>query len=384
MSGNNNKNKNFKKGPTKQNQHLPQYIKSQPWYYKDSKNTTEKKNDNETSTKEEDYLIHHRSQKHEFDHNDEPTIGSGISDEFITVQSRFRDMHNRNTKHQEKLLYCENCGAKDHLRKDCLERPKKLKKTEVKGNYNHQQITSTNGVLPTEAKIRNEEQMDWDAKKDRWFGYTGKEYNELLENWETKKKNNTQEPTDKENEDDMWDTDEEIELMQLGLYKDSMGHLKKDDENNSNLKHRTAVRLREDRAAYLNDINSGEIKYDPKSRIYKNEEIGLVDEKSKMFRRYLTGEGLELNQLNRFSKQHAREAGIRDEVEDANKINHVLVANPTKYEQLMKEKTKQNLEQEELQRRKEEAFKNNLLEARKAEGTVQSDESKKELKDLYG
>lgn len=123
--------------------------------------------------------------------------------------------------------------------------------------------------------------------------------------------------------------------MKLELYKDSVGSLKKDDADNSQL-YRTSTRLREDKAAYLNDINSTESNYDPKSRLYKTETLGAVDEKSKMFRRHLTGEGLKLNELNQFARSHAKEMGIRDEIEDKEKVQHVLVANPTKYEYLKK------------------------------------------------
>ena len=127
----------------------------------------------------------------------------------------------------------------------------------------------------------------------------------------------------------------------------------------------------------MNDINSTESNYDPKSRLYKSETLGSVDEKSKMFRRHLTGEGLKLSELNQFARSHAKEMGVRDEVEDKEKIQHVLVANPTKYEYLMKKQ-----EQEDANEPKTVSV--SELEAKKVDGTKQSEEQRKRLRDLYG
>ena len=211
-----------KKQQTKENQHIPRYIKTQPWYYKDGNAKPEGKDD-------EDYLKHHRNKDHTLDHNDEPSIGAGISDKFITTETKTLKTTMSDNGDVRK---CTNCGTMGHLAKDCFERPKKFKKLD---SYSGDQI-----------KIRNDEELDWDAKKDRWFGYEGKEYNELLQNWENKKKNELKMPSNGENEVNIWDSDEEIELMKLGLYKDSVGLLKKDDYNNTHLKNRTSVRLRED------------------------------------------------------------------------------------------------------------------------------------------
>ncbi|QHS72306.1 mRNA splicing protein SLU7 [Saccharomyces paradoxus] len=354
-----------------ENIHIPRYIRNQPWYYKD---TTKKQEDEETSNigtstakegEKSDYLVHHRQKAKggalDIDNNSEPKIGMGIKDEFKLIKPQgitARDSHS--------LTFCRNCGEIGHKEKDCMERPRKAQK--VMPDLNSKKANGTVLVRATDD--------DWDSRKDRWYGYSGKEYNELISKWERDRKINIIAKDKSQTDETLWDTDEEIELMKLELYKDSVGSLKKDDSDNSQL-YRTSTRLREDRAAYLNDINSTESNYDPKSRLYKTETLGAVDEKSKMFHRHLTGEGLKLNELNHFARSHAKEMGIRDEIEDKEKVQHVLVANPTKYEYLKKKREQEGS-------REPKVVSIGELEAKKVSGTKQSEEQRKQLKDLYG
>ncbi|CAI4037974.1 hypothetical protein SMKI_04G3110 [Saccharomyces mikatae IFO 1815] len=377
----NNKNRNANNRNKKQlqlakdkneNIHIPRYIRNQPWYYKDvTKGLEEKEPINKgASTTEEvgksDYLVHHRQKAKggalDIDNNSEAKIGLGIKDEFTIIKPHdvpFRDSYSSK--------FCKNCGETGHTKKDCMEKPRKVQKVISDLNLNNK----VNGTI----LVRGTDD-DWDSRKDRWYGYSGKEYNELIDKWERDKKNKTKGQEKSPTDETLWDTDEEIELMKLELYKDSVGSLKKDDSENSKL-YRASTRLREDRAAYLNDINSMESNYDPKSRLYKSETLGSVDEKSKMFRRHLTGEGLKLNELNQFARSHAQEMGIRDEIEDKEKIQHVLVANPTKYEYLKRKQEQEGFRQPKIVSIDE-------LEAKKVEGTKQSEEQLKRLKDLYG
>lgn len=326
---------------TTENVHIPRYIKNQPWYYRDTKGGEDGK---------EDYLVHHRQLKKggalEIDNNSEPKVGHGISDEFETVK-----IGNRGGRR------CENCGATGHVRRDCLERARKIPKS------------AEDSGLTVTVRRETSDSSDWDARKDRWFGYTGKEYDELLKKWENRKIASAQ-----PEKEELWDTDEEVELIKLGLYKDTSGLLKQDDSHNTAL-HRASVRLREDRAAYLNDVHSQDIKYDPKSRLYKSEELGSIDEESHMFRRHLTGEAQELDQLKKFTLAHAKKMGVRDELESDSKVSHVLIANPTKYEQMLRQERKKQPPRE---------ASITELQAKKTTGTAQSRKAKQDLKDLYG
>ncbi|EJS44289.1 slu7p [Saccharomyces arboricola H-6] len=375
---NNNRNKRQLQQAKNKNEniHIPRYIRNQPWYYKDNAKgeeeeeevTNDEKSTEENAEKGEkgDYLLHHRQKTKggalDIDNNSEAKIGLGIKDEFKIVK-----LQDASTRISGSSNFCKNCGEVGHREKDCMEKPRKAQKIVPDISSNN---TDKDTVL-----IRGTSD-DWDSRKDRWYGYSGKEYNELLRKWEQDKQNDMQDKAKFQNDETLWDTDEEIELMKLELYKDSVGSLKKDDSKNSQL-YKTSTRLREDKAAYLNDLNSTESNYDPKSRLYKSETLGAVDEKSKMFRRHLTGEGLKLSELNDFVRSHAKEMGVRDEVEDKEKIQHVLVANPTKYEYLMKKTKQEGLKEPKVVSISE-------LEAKKVEGTKQSEEQRKHLRDLYG
>ncbi|CAI4055308.1 hypothetical protein N7582_000296 [Saccharomyces uvarum] len=370
---NNNRNKRQQQQANNKNEniHIPRYIRNQPWYYKDDSKEQEEEDTSKDSTdppekgKKGDYLLHHRQKAKggalDIDNNSEPKIGLGINDEFKVI--KLRETPIRDTSSSK---FCKNCGEAGHTGKDCMEKPRKAQKATPDSHPNDSKDT----VL-----IRGTND-DWDSRKDRWYGYSGKEYNDLIRKWEQDKQNKLKDKDQSQADDALWDTDEEIELIKLELYKDAVGSLKKDDSENSQL-YRASTRLREDKAAYLNDINSTESNYDPKSRLYKSETLGSVDEKSKMFRRHLTGEGLKLSELNQFARSHAKELGVRDEVEDKEKIQHVLVANPTKYEYLMKKQEQEGAKEPRIVSVSE-------LEAKKVDGTKQSEEQRKRLRDLYG
>ena len=368
-------------GNRRENIHLPNYIKSLPWYYK--------------GVGSEDYLVHHRQSQSkkstlDIDHNDEAKVGVGISDTYVTkkVEYGHGDIGNETTRRP----WCSNCGAFGHVKRDCLEKPRKIRDL---GNLH---------TTSEDVRVRNDDNLDWDARQDRWFGYTGTEYQQALERWQDEKRGEEEkrgavdqayqgQPHTGGSTND-YDTDEEIELVKLGfkvLDKGVSGSGARDPKlpslspspsQSSTPSGITSVRLREDKAMYLNDIGSAETKYDPKSRLYKSEELGSVDSKSKMFHRYLTGEGRELEQLNRFARVESRRAGIRDEVENKEKVKHVLIANPTKYEKLMKEQ-RQNVGQKRGNEQVDLAERWKGSEAASAMGTKQTERSKRTLDDLY-
>ncbi|CUS22571.1 LAQU0S06e01068g1_1 [Lachancea quebecensis] len=333
-----------------ENVHIPKYIKDQPWFYKSSTKGSEEN---------EDYLAHHRRHNRpdsdlDIDNNAEPKVGRGITDAY--------EQHTEVSRPRFAKAKCLNCGAGDHISRDCLEAPRKRR-------------AGPEAQVRTTVIRRTESDGNWDARRDRWFGYEGKEYETVLQKWEDNAaKQREQAAGDKDIADEL-DTDEEIELAALGLFKDeATGAVAADDEQGSKL--RTSVRLREDRAAYLDDINSETINYDPKSRLYKSDTLGEVDSESKMFHRHLTGESLELSKLSRFAREKTLESGIRDEMEDEAKTRHVLVANPTKYELLMKkEKGSVPLKTEDLYRGQS---------AKKLTGTKKSEEQKAQLFKKYG
>lgn len=327
MSNNNNnksKNKNKKKV---ENEHLPRYIKTQPWYYKttddESKTKTQEDKDDNDDVSEKDYLQHHRSKNSNITNNDEATIGTGIKDEFNIIGS-------------------------DKARKD---------------------------------------DITYDANKDRWYGYDEDNYQKIIDEWDTKKSMNEDKNLNnkKINEETFInDLDVLIEIRKLDLdLNDAINFLI--DVNNEQLSSKaTSVRLREDKAAYLQDIGNldGSINYDPKSRLYKTEELGKVDEKGNMFRRHLTGEGKELEELNKFTRELSKNDNKNNTMKKDKSAN-VLIANPTRMEQLHK-RQKQEQETQQNNNKKIKIVQLKDCEAQKSKGTTMTDESRSLLKDLYG
>ncbi|CCE61282.1 hypothetical protein TPHA_0A02000 [Tetrapisispora phaffii CBS 4417] len=369
---NKNKATNHRVAKKAQNDHIPKYIKDQPWFYKDDKKLNNSNDDQNSENKnEDDYLLHHRQKNKgnnalDINNNSEAKIGMGINDEVVKISQRsYRK--NRGTISQT----CANCGLEGHVTRDCLERPTKI-------------VKQANGDTEEPISVRSENiASDYDAKRDRWFGFSWKGDNEVLSSWQKRQEKATiEEGSTRDitnNEATEWDTDEEIELTKLGLYKDDTGLLKVDDADKKGIKM-MSVRLREDKANYLKDIYSEDIKYDPKSRIYKDSKVGEVNEKSNMFHRYLTGEGVEFDKLNKISIENAKKEGIKSMDTNPDKVKHVLIANPTKYEKMVKEMREHPKEDES----KVKTVNYNDLEARPVEGKRQKKKTKKILADMYG
>lgn len=335
---------------TNENIHIPRYIREKPWFYKGRAN--EEKD-------QDDYLKHHRQKKKngslDIDNNAEPKVGAGIHGEQIRTVTHSGAVG---------LRLCKNCGSSSHTKKDCLERPRKPGSAYASNST----VEVVINKLDEEARQRN-----YDAKKDRWFGYTGREYDELLASWKNRNTGVKKSQDDETNDENDWDTDEEIELLKLGLYKDANGILNKDDARNTQL-HKTSVRLREDKAHYLKDIYSTEINYDPKSRLYKSNDLGYVDDESKMFHRHVTGEGAELVKLAELARERALNDSGNDAETKARKVEHVLVANPTKYEKLLKNAPDEHSKVVDM----------TSLEAKKSDGTARNAQAKRSLDEMYG
>jgi pre-mRNA-processing factor SLU7 len=241
-----------------QNPHIPRFIKDAPWYAT-----------SEGTANSGDYLAHHRSGK-ETQSNAEPRIGTGIKDEFIrddaTVKSSF--------KRRVKKAKCTNCGAMDHTKKDCIEKPQR-KRVNIFGGDNV-------------GKGKRNENLDYDGKRDRWYGYDTNEYDDYVKKWEEKQRDEVVGDRD-------FDTDEEIELRELGLWEDG---LKRDlFQSGSGEK---IVRLREDKAVYLKDLENETITYDPKSRMVRDDTTGYKDGDD-MFVKHLTGEAKEFEAAKKFA-----------------------------------------------------------------------------------
>uniref|UniRef100_A0A2M4BHN9 Pre-mRNA-splicing factor SLU7 n=1 Tax=Anopheles marajoara TaxID=58244 RepID=A0A2M4BHN9_9DIPT len=205
------------------NPHIPQYISSVPWYY----NTTGPT------------LKHQRPQEERKEHF------SGIDEWY----KRGVDTSKVVTKFRKGA--CENCGAMTHKRVDCMERPRK-----VGAKFSAKQIAHDEFIQP---KIIS----DYDGKRDRWAGYDPANHREIVEEYlkieQAKRELRAQKL--KENPDQAEDEGESDE----DKYVDEvdMPGTKVDSKQRITVRN---LRIREDTAKYLRNLDPNSAYYDPKTR----------------------------------------------------------------------------------------------------------------------
>ncbi|KIV97863.1 hypothetical protein PV10_01566 [Exophiala mesophila] len=130
---------------------------------------------------------------------------------------------------------CENCGAMTHKTKECLSRPRKQ------------------GARWTGKDIQADEHIEdvklgFDAKRDRWNGYDNREYDAVVQEYE------------------------ELETMKRTAATDGTtteSDAKYGEETDMGRSQPTStrqLRLREDTAKYLLNLDLDSAKYDPKTR----------------------------------------------------------------------------------------------------------------------
>lgn len=138
---------------------------------------------------------------------------------------------------------CENCGAMTHKAKDCLSRPR------AKG-------AKWTGKDIQADEVIQDVKLGWDAKRDRWNGYDTKEYRSVVEEF------NQMEELRKQAKQAMDDDDE----------AEDEGD--KYAEENDMSKHQSTatrqLRIREDTAKYLLNLDLESARYDPKTRSLVN------------------------------------------------------------------------------------------------------------------
>lgn len=133
---------------------------------------------------------------------------------------------------------CENCGAMTHKAKDCLSRPR------AKG-------AKWTGKDIQADEVVQDIKLDWDAKRDRWNGYDASEYKHVVDDYN------------------------QMEELRKQAQKGSGGDDEEDAgdkyaEENDMSKHQSTatrqLRIREDTAKYLLNLDLESAKYDPKTR----------------------------------------------------------------------------------------------------------------------
>ncbi|EAW09271.1 mRNA splicing protein SLU7 [Aspergillus clavatus NRRL 1] len=203
------------------NEYIPSFIAKKPFYI-----------DDESSAN--DYLEHQRLQKQ------------------ATDQSRWYDRGKRAgpaaTKYRKGA--CENCGAMTHKTKECLSRPRKLG------------AKWTGKDIQADEVVQNVE-LGWDAKRDRWNGYDPSEYKQVVEEYEEieklKRITKSDDPDGTRLITDVEGDEEDVATEEARYAEESdMGRQQSTATRN--------LRIREDTAKYLLNLDLDSAKYDPKTR----------------------------------------------------------------------------------------------------------------------
>ncbi|XP_075712403.1 pre-mRNA-splicing factor SLU7 isoform X2 [Rhinoderma darwinii] len=231
------------------NPHIPQYISSVPWYVDPSKRPT---------------LKHQRPQ-------DEKQT------EFTSLGEWYRKGVNEGTfatKYRQGA--CENCGAMTHKKKDCFERPRR-----VGAKFNGANIAQDEFDQPQLL-------LDYDGKRDRWNGYNPEEHMRIVEEHSkvdlakrTLKAQKLQEelasgklsehvssPRHQWGEEDQnaqTDRDRNSEDEDEDKYADDIDMPGQNFDSKRRITVRN-LRIREDTAKYLRNLNPNSAYYDPKTR----------------------------------------------------------------------------------------------------------------------
>ncbi|RKO89928.1 Pre-mRNA splicing Prp18-interacting factor-domain-containing protein, partial [Blyttiomyces helicus] len=221
---------------------------------------------------------------------------------------------------------CKNCGAMTHSAKECVERPR------AKG-------AKWTGRDIARDEILNEVELGFEAKRDRWNGYDPAEHIALVDEWDKidEKRRMIREQQVKEklasgaggkegDGDGDYSSDEEDDEDKYADRADMPGQ-KLDTKTRTTVRN---LRIREDTAKYLINLDTNSAYYDPKTRSMRDNPNMEKDPDQVVFGgdnflRY-TGDAPKMAQLQSF----AWEAESR-----GNNVH--LQANPTQGELLYKQ-----------------------------------------------
>lgn len=203
------------------NPHIPQYISSAPWYYGTAGPT----------------LKHQRPQ------DESQAQVSGIDEWY----KRGVDTSKVATKFRKGA--CDNCGAVTHKRKDCLERPRKIG------------AKFTGGLIAYDEHVQPKIISDYDGKRDRWAGYDPAMHREIVEEYQKIEDAKRELRAQKLKEDE--DAESEDEDDDKYVDEIDMPGTKVDSKQRITVRN---LRIREDTAKYLRNLDPNSAFYDPKTR----------------------------------------------------------------------------------------------------------------------
>lgn len=295
------------------NPHVPSYMAQAPWYM-------------DTGSRS---LKH---QKKPLDPN--APAKAGLNDWY----SRSPSTSTSEVKKGFRKGACENCGSMSHKTRDCLERPRK------KG------AKKLGKTLAGDSVLQEPKGLDYAAKRDRWNGYDPSEHKKVVAEFEAieeERRRLKEEQIDagsslkhakklagkekKEGDfssDDSEDSDDERYADRADAVGQHVDHDKRMTIRN--------LRIREDRAKYLYNLDPNSAYYDPKTRTMReapNPHIppSEAEYAGDNFHRAQGSQAGQLANLQLFSWQ----AEARTAASSGSELN--LQANPTANERQYKE-----------------------------------------------
>ncbi|KAG5344994.1 SLU7 factor, partial [Acromyrmex heyeri] len=268
------------------NPHIPQYISATPWYFGSQGPT----------------LKHQRPQP------EKQKQYNSIDDWY----NRGVDISRTAIKYRKGA--CENCGAMTHKRKDCMERPRK-----VGAKY-------TNFKIAPDEFTQPELSMDYDGKRDRWAGYDPSEHRAIVEEYrkiEEAKRQMRAEKLNAEEENDEQDSDKDEDKY---VDEVDMPGTKVDSKQRITVRN---LRIREDTAKYLRNLDPNSAYYDPKTRSMRDNPYAGTE-------REVDFKGENSVRFSGDTQQHANAQLFAWEAHEKGVDVHLL-AEPTKLELLKQE-----------------------------------------------
>lgn len=275
-----------------QNEYIPSFISKKPFYL-------------ESADSENDYLEHQRLQ------NSTPD------------QSKWYDRGKRLGPAATKFRKgaCDNCGSMKHKTKECLSRPR------AKG-------AKWTGKDIQADEVVQDVRLGWDAKRDRWNGYDAQDYQHVIEEYEELDRL-------KKKMKGVGGTGEKKPLAEDGVEvqnkeEEETRYAEESDMGRQQSTATRNLRLREDTAKYLLNLDLDSAKYDPKTRsmvdigAQADQAAALVIEDNFM---KASGDAAEFEKAQKYAWE-SQERG------DKNKIH--VQANPTSGEYFLRKEKAEN------------------------------------------
>jgi pre-mRNA-processing factor SLU7 len=245
-------------GSKEENIYIPSFISKRPFYA------------GEESDQTSDYLEHQRLQK---------------KDDKATWYDRGKKAGPAATKFRKGA--CENCGAMTHKAKDCLERPR------AKGaKYTGKNIQAD--------EIVQDVKLGWDAKRDRWNGFDPKEYRAVVDDYNQMEELRKEQQAKRaaENGEEQEDGDHYADNVDMGKHQPTSTR---------------QLRIREDTAKYLLNLDLDSAKYDPKTRSIVDGGATTDDKAAKLFAEEgflkASGEAAEFEKAQKYAWETQEKSG---------------------------------------------------------------------------